>query len=118
MVLALLAGLAFTVWSGMETYAAEDGLGPLAATQAAPAASAASIGANEATKAGLLILASNGDSKDRAGRPDSIWKDIHEIVANFVFLLVLLHLGGVLIASLAHRENLVRAMITGDKRAE
>lgn len=117
MVLALLAGLAFTVWSGMETYAAEDGLGPLAAAPAAPAARIDTVGA---AKSGLLIRVSDDDAEEHSGgrdrRPESIWEDVHETVANFVFLLVLLHLCGVLIASLAHRENLVRAMITGDKR--
>jgi cytochrome b len=42
--------------------------------------------------------------------------DLHELVAHGLLLLVLIHLGGVILASLRHRENLVAAMITGHKR--
>ena len=45
-------------------------------------------------------------------------EEVHEVLASGWLWLVGIHVGGVMVGSLLHRENLVGAMITGYKRAE
>lgn len=54
----------------------------------------------------------------RGGLMADILEAAHEAGTNLTLILVVLHLGGVLFSSLAHRENLIRAMVTGRKREE
>jgi len=42
---------------------------------------------------------------------------LHRVFAWGLLALVALHVGGVIFTSLRQRENLVRAMLDGDKRA-
>ncbi|MDA1101606.1 MAG: cytochrome b/b6 domain-containing protein [Proteobacteria bacterium] len=43
-------------------------------------------------------------------------EETHEALASFMLILVVIHVAGVVFASLRHKENLLRAMINGRKR--
>jgi len=53
----------------------------------------------------------------RIYRHADLFKEIHRIATNVCLFLVVFHVAGVITESLAHRENLVWAMITGRKRS-
>ena len=110
MVYALLAGLLLAVASGLLAYGAE-GKGPLSTLFAEDGAPIITViaGARANGK-------EDGRKSDRRERKEEFWEEVHEVFANLTLILILLHIGGVALASLVHRENLPRAMITGRKR--
>ncbi len=89
MIVVLLTSLMVTAVTGMATYGAADGAGPLASWF---------------SQTGHL--------------GEEILEHIHEFFANFTAMLTILHVGGVIAESLIHRENLARSMLDGYKRAE
>jgi len=106
MVVALLLCLTGACWSGLEAYGAQ-GHGPLASPASALVSSAAANDDRERR--------GERERKKRKGKGDKFWEEIHETLSHITLLLVFLHIIGVLIASALHRENLIKAMITGYK---
>lgn len=87
MIVLLLLCLALTATSGLVLYAMEDQAGPLA---------------------GLVATSEPAEEW---------WEEAHEVFGNLALLLVVVHVAGAVASSYLHRENLVKAMITGRKAA-
>lgn len=63
----------------------------------------------------MASLTATGVTGVMMGFEDGLWEEFHEIAANLSLLLVTVHVVGALVASLLHEENLVRALLTGNK---
>ena len=117
MILALLVMLTGTTLTGMAFYAVDDGKGPLSFILARGVSTAVDPAAVPRPVAEKGDQAEDEDDEDGNKSPDAeFWEEAHELFANATPILVILHIGGVALASLSHRENLVRAMIDGRKR--
>lgn len=107
MVVALLVTLALTVGTGL---AAEENAEQGAALGLVIVDALADDDDDEVDKSG-------DDGEREEGGEGGAMGELHEVLANLSLILVLAHVAGVALASFAHRENLARAMVTGDKRA-
>jgi len=87
MIVVMLVSLLLTTISGIALYGASEQAGPMAS----------------------MFITSGEQWED-------VLEEVHEFFANFTLLLVVIHLAGVALESLLHRENLVTAMISGFKR--
>ncbi len=105
MVIALLVMLAGTVVTGLMSLGADKHAGPLASFYAS-----VPVSGSPAT--------ARGDGAHEQAQEESALRELHELFANLTLILAGFHFAGVVLASVAHRENLVAAMITGRKRGE
>lgn len=121
MVFALLISLTGTTVSGIALLAVEENAGPLAPWLASGVAFQNTMQAPSwfAVQARELKDRDERDEdhdKKRSEKDDDALEDIHEFCSNLTLLLIVMHVTGVVLASVAHKENLVRAMVTGRKR--
>jgi cytochrome b len=62
---------------------------------------------------------SGNERKNRSlNGKNEFWGEFHEAMTGFLLFLIIVHICGVIISSRIHRENLIWAMITGEKRNE
>ena len=109
MIVVMLISLLITGFAGLKTLGSE-GKGPLA----------------DAGGALVRMAYADRDEHDdhalhkaegrQQPRKDEYWEDVHEFMTNIMIFLMVLHVGGVVISSWVHRENLILGMITGRKK--
>lgn len=101
-VVILLIALSATCFTGFKAYG-EEGQGPFAG------------------EGHLLISTAYADGDDddenrsEQTKEEEFWEEIHEVFVNGTLVLIAIHIIGVVASSYLHKENLIKAMITGRK---
>jgi cytochrome b len=85
----------------MKLYGIEEGEGPFAA--------------NIQVSLVKQAYADSDHDHDNHEKSEEFWEEVHETSISILMLLILLHVLGVVLASKQHKENLIKAMFTGDK---
>ena len=123
MVFLLLFSLTATTVTGMALLAVEENAGPFAPL----------LGHEAGLEKTMLALGSlaaparasededenhEGEDENNDEEKGEVLEEIHEFFSNLTLLLVIMHIAGVALASIVHRENLARTMVTGRKRSQ
>lgn len=117
MVVALLIALFVVSVSGLKVYAIEEGRGPLAGSEHGIIINYAYADRDDDDDEDEEheYNKKNHDEGDE-DEEEEFWEEIHEISTNVTLGLIALHILGVIVSGRLHRENLVKAMITGNKQ--
>ena len=132
MIILLLFCLSVTVYTGLEIYAIEENAGPLASLDdpgasgmvidvLLPAAYASENGSDDDDSSDDDNSSDDEESSHKSADSENhedaeeFWEELHELFADLTLLLIIVHVTGVLVSSRLHRENLVKAMLTGKK---
>ena len=89
MIILMLVTLTLVSITGLVLYGADEHAGPLAG-----------------------LMAGAGENVEE------VFEGLHEFFANLTLFLVLIHVAGVTMESILHKENLVKAMVSGYKRSQ
>ena len=115
MIMALLVSLSVTTVSGMALLAVEEGQGPFAefVTSQSDTKQAAQTRSYEGSDDDEY-----DDHRDDDEGAEELLEGIHSAFTYLTLGLIALHILGVILSSVAHKENLVFAMVTGRKRPD
>ena len=124
MIIVMLLTLFVVSISGLKVYAIEEGLGPLASESSAwsvVGTARAYEDDNDDDEHEESEEYEHGESDEyenghhESEEQEEFWEEIHQTASNFMLLLIILHIAGVILSSRLHGENLVKAMISGVK---